>query len=231
MKIIRSAVKILPILIPVFVMVSLGSVIETLVFHGDLMKPTIRDGEYLLVNKLAYRVEEPKRGDIIVFHDPDSPRQKVNRILALPGEITFADLHTGKYGYLPFDQKPLSEEMSQEEIERLFTTIHWLDFPRFSPTIPDTDLYARISMTEVTEDFLDSYKVISDTYTEFDPNMGVGFPVHPNQIVGRIVFIGPGWLAWLAPVLIFTIVFLSIILIQFVVNRYRRPQTGTAQTK
>ena len=34
------------------------------------MRPTLQDGEYILVNKLAYKTGEPQRGDIVVFFLP-----------------------------------------------------------------------------------------------------------------------------------------------------------------
>ncbi|HEX2995027.1 MAG TPA: signal peptidase I, partial [Anaerolineales bacterium] len=40
---------------------------------GFSMQPTLQDGEYILVNKLAYKTGEPVRGDIIVFIFPVNP--------------------------------------------------------------------------------------------------------------------------------------------------------------
>ena len=40
---------------------------------GFSMRPTLQDGEYILVNKLAYKPGEPQRGDIVVFIFPVNP--------------------------------------------------------------------------------------------------------------------------------------------------------------
>lgn len=61
--------------------------------NGNSMWPNFLDEEYLLTDKFSYRIEEPKRGDVIIFHAPPGARcpQELNcdyvkRIIALPGE-------------------------------------------------------------------------------------------------------------------------------------------------
>lgn len=52
------------------------------------MKPTLLPDERLLVNKLAYRFGEVKRGDIIVFHFPANPSEDyIKRVIGLPGDL------------------------------------------------------------------------------------------------------------------------------------------------
>lgn len=54
---------------------------------GYSMTPTLENDQYLVVNKLGYRLHEPQRGDIIVFRDPRSPDRKlIKRVVGLPGE-------------------------------------------------------------------------------------------------------------------------------------------------
>jgi signal peptidase I len=54
---------------------------------GFSMRPTLQDGEYILVNKLAYKTGEPRRGDIIVFIFPVNPEEDlIKRVIGLPGE-------------------------------------------------------------------------------------------------------------------------------------------------
>ena len=55
---------------------------------GFSMKPTLQDGEFVLVNRLAYRMGAPRRGDIIVFHFPLDPASQdlIKRIIGLPGD-------------------------------------------------------------------------------------------------------------------------------------------------
>ncbi len=55
---------------------------------GFSMVPTLQDGEFVLVNRLAYRMGNPQRGDIIVFHFPLDPASQdlIKRVIGLPGD-------------------------------------------------------------------------------------------------------------------------------------------------
>lgn len=55
--------------------------------RGASMEPAFHDFEYLLIDEISYRFDEPKRGDIVVFRYPDDPRQFfIKRVIGLPGE-------------------------------------------------------------------------------------------------------------------------------------------------
>ena len=61
---------------------------ETYRVVGQSMDQTLEQDQRLIVSKLSYRLHEPQRGDIIVFHDPQDPgRNLIKRIIGLPGEI------------------------------------------------------------------------------------------------------------------------------------------------
>lgn len=54
---------------------------------GFSMRPTLQDGEYILVSKLAYKLGEPQRGDIVVFIFPVNPEEDlIKRVIGLPGD-------------------------------------------------------------------------------------------------------------------------------------------------
>lgn len=54
---------------------------------GYSMTPTLQNGEFILINRLAYRFGEPQRGDIIVFNYPRNPEQQfIKRVIGLPGD-------------------------------------------------------------------------------------------------------------------------------------------------
>jgi signal peptidase I len=51
------------------------------------MDPTFEHGQYLIVDQVTYRFNEPKRGDVIVFRYPNDTRQFfIKRVIGLPGE-------------------------------------------------------------------------------------------------------------------------------------------------
>lgn len=54
---------------------------------GTSMTPTLADGDQLIVEKVSYYFNEPKRYDIIVFPYPEEPdKHYIKRIIGLPGE-------------------------------------------------------------------------------------------------------------------------------------------------
>jgi signal peptidase I len=54
---------------------------------GASMEPTLATGEYLVVNRMSYRLGTPQRGDIIVFHFPGNPQEEyIKRVIGLPGD-------------------------------------------------------------------------------------------------------------------------------------------------
>jgi signal peptidase I len=54
---------------------------------GFSMEPSLHSGEFVIVNKLAYKNGSPKRGDVIVFHFPRDPQQEyIKRVIGLAGD-------------------------------------------------------------------------------------------------------------------------------------------------
>jgi signal peptidase I len=54
---------------------------------GFSMLPTLHDGEFVLVNKLAYRIGSPTRGDIIVFQSTtEKDLDLIKRVIGLPSD-------------------------------------------------------------------------------------------------------------------------------------------------
>jgi signal peptidase I len=73
---------------------------------GFSMKPTLQDGEFVLVNRLAYIVGKPQRGDIIVFHFPLNPGSQdlIKRVIGLSGDIVAVQA-----GVVSVNGQPLQE--------------------------------------------------------------------------------------------------------------------------
>lgn len=54
---------------------------------GASMEPTFFDNEYLIINEIEYRLQQPERGDIVVLKYPKDPSQYfIKRVVGLPGE-------------------------------------------------------------------------------------------------------------------------------------------------
>jgi signal peptidase I len=55
--------------------------------EGLSMFATLDDNDYLIANKIDYRLHAPQRGDIIILRPPtDNSKDFIKRIIALPGE-------------------------------------------------------------------------------------------------------------------------------------------------
>jgi len=56
------------------------------------MEPNYYQGDYLIVDQLSYRFNEPKRGQVVVFHSPRPPQRRfIKRIIGLPGETVYLE--------------------------------------------------------------------------------------------------------------------------------------------
>ncbi|MCK5053564.1 MAG: signal peptidase I [Anaerolineales bacterium] len=54
--------------------------------EGISMEPSLHEGQFVVVNRLAYRWDEADRGDIVVFRFPLKPsRRFIKRVIGLPG--------------------------------------------------------------------------------------------------------------------------------------------------
>ncbi len=54
---------------------------------GSSMFPNFKDGDYIITDKISYKLSEPSRGDIIVFKNPqDESQDFIKRIIAIPSD-------------------------------------------------------------------------------------------------------------------------------------------------
>jgi len=62
-------------------------VLEPFYIPSGSMEPTLKEYDRIIVSKLNYHFQEPKRGDIIVFKYPVDPKRNfVKRLIAVGGE-------------------------------------------------------------------------------------------------------------------------------------------------
>lgn len=60
---------------------------EPFMVSGSSMVPNFHDRDYLIVDRLSYRLHEPLRGDVVVLKFPkDTSQYFIKRIIGLPGE-------------------------------------------------------------------------------------------------------------------------------------------------
>jgi signal peptidase I len=69
------------------------------------MEPNLQDSQYLIVDKISYRLGTPQRGDVIVFEPPSRPNEDyVKRVIGIPG-----DLVEVRKGQVLINDKPVEE--------------------------------------------------------------------------------------------------------------------------
>lgn len=60
---------------------------QPFIVSGSSMVPTFNNGEYLIIDEISYRFNNPERGDVIILKYPDNPSKFfIKRIIGLPGE-------------------------------------------------------------------------------------------------------------------------------------------------
>ncbi len=60
---------------------------QPFIVSGASMDPTFTDGQYLIVDEVSYRFNEPARGDVVIFKYPKDPKKYfIKRIIGLPEE-------------------------------------------------------------------------------------------------------------------------------------------------
>jgi signal peptidase I len=97
------------------------------IVNGLSMMPTLHDHDRMIVNKLSYKIGEPKRFDIIVFH-AEEDKDYIKRVIGLPGDrieykndTLYVNGKAYKEPYLDDYKKqvidgPLTEPFTLEEI-------------------------------------------------------------------------------------------------------------------
>src|SRR3989344_3774635 len=78
----RFAIIVLLVVAPIRLFIA-----QPFVVSGSSMFPTFIDKDYLIVDEISYRLNNPERDDVIIFRYPNDPSKFfIKRIIGLPGE-------------------------------------------------------------------------------------------------------------------------------------------------
>ncbi len=84
-RILNEAIQTIALALVLFLIIN--SVSARIRVDGSSMEPSFQDGDYVIVNKLAYRSGELDHGDVIVFPFPLNREEDfIKRIIGLPGD-------------------------------------------------------------------------------------------------------------------------------------------------
>src|SRR5580704_8388876 len=97
------------ILLAVILYIGISFAVQTVHVEGLSMFATLDDNDYLIANKIDYRLHAPQRGDIIILRPPtDNSKDFIKRVIALPGErllirsgVVYINGHKLDEPYLP----------------------------------------------------------------------------------------------------------------------------------
>jgi signal peptidase I len=134
---------------------------------GASMEPNFYDKEYLLIDEISYRFQQPQRGEVIVFRYPQDPREYfIKRVIGLPGETLKMDK-----GDLYLLDKSTSE----------WTKIN-------ESYLPSTDQTFAFDSSESTLG-PDEFFVLGDNRAHSRDSRFFG-PLHRRYLVGRVMLRG-----------------------------------------
>lgn len=81
-ELVRYAVIALLIVVPFRIFIA-----QPYVVSGSSMDPTFKDSDYLIVDQISKRFEEPKRESVVIIRYPKDPSKFfIKRLIAFPGE-------------------------------------------------------------------------------------------------------------------------------------------------
>lgn len=133
------------------------------VVDGQSMENSLQHGDNIIIDKISYRFNEPKRFDIIVFPHLVGNDNKfyIKRIIGLPGETVYIDSN----GDIYTNNIILEDSYGKEHIQ--------------DPGIAKTEIQLGVN----------EYFVLGDNRNHSsdsrDPSVGI---ITHNQIIGRAIF-------------------------------------------
>jgi signal peptidase I len=131
--------------------------------EGLSMWATLDDNDYLIANKVDYRLHAPHRGDIIILRPPtDNSKDFIKRVIALPGErllIRAGDVY-----------------INGHKLDEPYLPEHWTSFTEWPPSNANGQVMGP-----------DEYFVMGDNRNKSQDSRTFG-PITRDRIDGRAWF-------------------------------------------
>jgi signal peptidase I len=140
-------------------------VAQPFLVSGPSMDDTFVNGEYLIVDELTYKFQEPQRGDVIIFKYPlDTKKYYIKRIIGLPGETV----------EIKNDLVTICRPDCQTDINKFSLTEPYIKLDPLDP--PQTNMLVNLKT--------DEYFVLGDN-RHVSSDSRIWGPVKSNLIIGR----------------------------------------------
>ncbi len=158
------------------------------------MKPTIVEGDRIIINKLAYdvhlpfsqisvaKLNDPQRGDIIIFNSKVSKKRLVKRVIGVPGDVVsmtnnMLNINGAALEYTTsiIDDAPKTSTISDDIVENLFGTKYSI---RVSKRHTKASSFAPIRVPE------EMYLALGDNRDNSVDSRYIGF-IPRDEIIGR----------------------------------------------
>ena len=101
------------VVLSLIIFLLIRQVVQNYRIENHSMEPNFLEGQFVLVNKIAYRLGEPDRGDVVVFHNPSNTNEDyIKRIIGLPGDTVEVREQT-----VYINGQPMIEEFTHNPIQ------------------------------------------------------------------------------------------------------------------
>lgn len=201
-KIVDYARSFFPILLIVFILRAF--LVEPFRIPSGSMKPSLLEGDFILVNKFSYgfrlpllgtklfEMDEPKRGDIVIFRNPQNTSiDYIKRVIGVPGDkIRYQDKTLYVNGK-PLEQTYLGKQVDTDQYGNMIK-VNWykeasekFSHSIFTYPIPGKD------MDEITVPEGEFF-MMGDNRDNSGDSREWGF-VPENLILGKAFLI---WMSW-----------------------------------
>ncbi len=106
----RELVETIVLSLVIFLLIRM--VVQNYRIESHSMQPNFAEGQFILVNKLAYRFGQPERGQVVVFHNPQNTDEDyIKRIIGLPGDTVSMQGETVYINGEPLQQPYVTEPL------------------------------------------------------------------------------------------------------------------------
>ena len=108
------------LIIAVVIFFGLQVTVQSFIVDGPSMNPSFHTGQWLLINKIIYKINDPERGDVVILLSTNSRQDRyIKRIIGLPGEsVEIKDgvvyIHKEDGNVLSLDEPYITEQAKDD---------------------------------------------------------------------------------------------------------------------